>query len=185
MQSLIKIIAQLVAEKEPAPGLHTLEVPGILTLQALGEQAKPFSAFVHCSVWLLSDLFPALRAYADHPSALRSLAPNTRNGLFKRLFSKDSESSALLGEINRIERTLKAMLSELLSLIRFLPDPLRSPEVSDPVWQQAIATCGRTVTVASEYDVSVAEAEEAGIMQIKPVHRVSLADTEEEKQQRR
>lgn len=173
------------SEKIPAPGLHTTEVPGILTLQSLGEQAKPFASFVHCSVWLLSDLLPALRAYADHPSALRSLAPNTRNGLFKRLFRQDSDPSSLLQEISRIERTLKAILSEVLSLIRFLPEALRLPEVSDPVWQQAVAACGRTVTVASEYDVSLAEAEEAGVMKIKPVHRVSLADTEEEKQLRR
>ena len=172
-------------EKAPAPGLHTLEVPGILTLQSLGEQAKPFAAFVHCSVWLLSDVFPALRAYADHPGALRSLAPNTRNGLFKRLFRQDKDTAELPEKLNAIERAMIAVLSEVMSLIRFLPDPLRLPEVSDPVWQQAVAACGRTVTVASEYDVSVAEAEEAGVMQIKPVHRVSLADTEEERQQRR
>jgi len=179
--ALARVLGRICSsEKTPAPGLHTTEVPGILTLQSLGEQAKPFASFMHCSVWLLSDLFPALRAYADHPSALRSLAPNTRNGLFKRLFRQDSDSSSLLQEISRIERTLKAILSEVMSLIRFLPDPLRLPEVSDPVWKQAVAACGRTVTVASEYDVSLAEAEEAGVMSIKPVHRVSLADTEEE-----
>ena len=184
--ALARVLGQICsAEKAPAPGLHTLEVPGILTLQSLSEQAKPFAAFVHCSVWLLSDLFPALRAYIDHPAALRSLAPNTRSGLFKRLFRRDSEASSLPDELNTVDRALRAVLSEVLSLIRFLPDPLRLPEVSDPVWQEAVAACGRTVTVASEYDVSLAEAEEAGIIQIKPVHRVSLADTEEEKQQRR
>ena len=184
--ALARIIGQVSSsEKAPAPGLHTLEVPGILTLQALGDQAKPFAAFVHCSAWLLSDLLPALGTYADHPSALRSLAPNTRSGLFRRLFRQESSLTGLTDELNGISRTLKAVLSEVLSLIRFLPDQLRLPEVSDPVWQQAVAACGRTVTVAAEYDVSVAEAEEAGVMKIKPVHRVSLADTEEEKQQRR
>ena len=60
--AIARVLGQLCsAGKAPAPGLHTLEVPGILTLQSLGEQAKPFAAFVHCSAWLLSDLFPALR----------------------------------------------------------------------------------------------------------------------------
>ena len=184
--ALARVLAQISSlEKAPAPGLHTLEIPGILTLQALGDRAKPFAAFVHCAAWLLSDLFPALRAHTDHPTALRSLAPNTRGSLFRRLFRQESYSSALPEALNQIERTLKAVLSEVLSLIRFLPDPLRLPEASEPVWQQAVSACGKTVTVAAEYDVSCAEAEEAGITKIKPVHRVSLADTEEERQQRR
>ena len=173
------------SERAPAAGLHTLEVPGILTLQSLGEDAKPFAAFIHCAAWLLSDLFPALHTYVDRPGTLCSLAPNTRGGLFRRLFRSENGSVALPETLNSIERTLKAILSEVLSLIRFLPDPLRLPEVSEPVWQNAVAACGRTVTVASEYDVSVEEAEEAGVMKIKPVHRVSLADTDEEKQLRR
>ncbi len=173
------------SEKAPAAGLHTLEVPGILTLQSLGKEAKSFAAFIHCASWLLSDLFPALHTYAERPSSLRSLAPNTRGGLFKRLFRPESGSVVLPESLNAVERTLKAILSEVLSLIRFLLDPLRLPEISEPVWQNAVAACGRTVTVASEYDVSVEEAEEAGVMQIKPVHRVSLADTDEEKQLRR
>ena len=184
--ALARVLGRICSsEKEPAPGLHTLELPGILTLRSLSDEAKPFAAFVHSSAWLLSDLLPALRAYAERPSAFRSLSPNTRNGLFRRLFHRENEFSVLPEALNEIERTLKAILSEVLSLIRFLPDPLRLPEVSDPVWEQAVAACGRTVTVAAEYDVSCAEAEEAGIMKIKPVHRVSLADTEEEKQLRR
>jgi len=184
--SLARILGQICSpEKTPAAGLHTLEVQGILTLQSLDKEAKPFAAFIHSTVWLLCDLFPALHTYADHPTALRSLAPNTRSGLFKRLFRQESGAIVLPETLDRIERTLKAMLSEVLSLIRFLPDPLRLPEASEPVWQEAVAACGRTVTVASEYDVSVAEAEEAGVMKIKPVHRVSLADTEDERQLRR
>ena len=181
-----RVLGQICSsEKAPAAGLHTLEVPGILTLQSLGKEAKSFAAFFHCAFWLLSDLFPALHTYAERPSSLRSLAPNTRGGLFKRLFRPESGSVVLPETLTAVERTLKAILSEVLSLIRFLPDPLRLPEISEPVWQNAVAACGRTVTVASEYDVSVEEAEEAGVMQIKPVHRVSLADTDEEKQIRR
>lgn len=184
--ALARVLGRISAsEKPPAPGLHTLELPGILTLQSLGAQAAPFAAFVHCSAWFLSDLLPALRGYLDRSSPLRSLAPNSRGGLFRRLFGRESDPSGLRDELNGLERSLKAVLSELLTLIRFLPDPLRLPEISDPAWQAAVAACGRTVTVASEYDVSQAEAEEAGVTKIKPVHRVSMADTEEEKQLRR
>ena len=178
-------LAQVFASSQPpSPGLHTIDCPGILTFQPLGNQAKPFAAFLHTAVWLLSDLFPALSSFFDHPGSLRTLAPNTRNGLFKRLF-KDGGAVLKPGELPVLDRTFRAVLSEILSLIRFLPDQLRLAEVSDPLWDKAVEACGRTVTVASEYDVSYAETEEAGIMEIKPVHRVSLADTAEEKQQRR
>ena len=173
----------LAGENAPSPGLHTVHVPGILTLASLDNQALSFSVFLHAAAWLLSDLLPALEQYFLHPGALRSLAPNTRNGLFKRLFrqSKDDVRETL----SVLSRALSAVLSEILSLIRFLPDPLRLAEFSDPLWRETVDACGRAVTVASEYDVSVRETEEAGIMDVKPVHRVSLADTEEEKQQHR
>ena len=173
------------AEKLPAPGLHTLEIPGILTLQSLGGEAPVFASFLHSSAWMLSDLLPALRTYLEHPSALRSLAPNTRGALFRRLFRAEEGGSRLPEELPVLERALKAVVSEVLSLIRFLPDPLRLPEVSDPLWKQAVDACGRTVTVAAEYDVTLSESEEAGVLSVKPVHRVSLADTDEEKQQKR
>ena len=173
------------AAEPPAPGLHTVNCPGILTFESLGAQAKPFAAFLHASVWLLSDLLPALNAFFEHPGALKSLAPNTRNGLFRRLFRSGSSLQPKPDELPQLSRALRAVLSEVLSLIRFLPDQIRLAEISDPLWQQVVDACGRTVTVSSEYDVSFAETEEAGIMEVKPVHRVSMADTEEEKQQRR
>ena len=167
----------------PSPGLHTVSIPGILTFHALNRQAVPFSAFLHSAVWLLSDLLPALDLYLSHPGGLRSFAANTRNGLFKRLFR--SQATDIQDRLATLNRALRAVLSEILALIRFMPDPLRLAEVSTPLWQQTVDACGRTVTVASEYDVSVMESEESGIMSIKPVHRVSMADTEEEKQQNR
>lgn len=170
-------------DKLPSPGLHTISVPGILTLSALDEQAVSFSSFIHVSAWLLSDLLPALGLFFDHPGALRSLAPNTRNGLFRRLFRGQNEDVRELLPV--LTRALRAVLSEILSFIQFMPDRFRLAEISEPLWRQCVEACGRTVTVASEYDVSVMETEEAGIMAVKPVHRVSLADTEEEKQQRR
>ena len=170
-------------EKLPAPGLHTEDMPGILTFQTLGERAGAFAAFLHNASWLISDLVPSLASFLEHPGAIRSISPNTRNGLYRRLFRGKAEGQA--DALSRLERALRAVLSEILALIRFLPDQLRLAEVSDPLWRQAVEACGRTVTVASEYDVSLKEAEEAGVLNIKPVHRVSLSDTEEEKQVRR
>ena len=180
-----RLASALTSGKKPAPGLHTVHLPGIITFQALGDQAKTFASFLHASAWLLSDLFPALSSYADHPPALSSLTPNTRNGLFRRLFRGESVSDSHRETLHVLTRAFSAVLSEILSLIRFMPDQLRLAEASDPLWQRVVDACGRTVTVASEYDVSKAEAKEGGILNVKPVHRVSLADTEEEKLEHR
>ena len=168
------------AKKSPAPGLHTVTIPGIVTFHSLGSQAASFASFLHASSWLLSDLIPAFHAYCIHPPALRSLSSNTRNGLFRLLCHGEPPAADVLDSVTVLSRALRAVLSEILSLIRFLPDALRLAEVSDPLWQQVIDACGRTVTVAAEYDVSYAEAEESGFLGIKPVHRVSMADTVEE-----
>ena len=169
----------------PSAGLHTVSVPGVITFQSLGDQAVPFAAFLHAGTWLLADLIPAFQSYCDHPGTLRSLAPNTRNGLFRRMMQGDAVTPEQREVITVIRRAFSAVLAEIVSMIHFLPDQLRLAEVSDPLWRRAVEACGKTVTVASEYDVSKEEAEEAGIMDIKPVHRVSMADTEEEKARRR
>ena len=172
-------------QKVPASRLHTVSIPGIMTLQSFGNEAHNFASFLHAASWLLSDLIPAYRIYCDHPAALRSLAPNTRNGLFRKLLQGSAVTPELMGSVTVVERALRAVLSECLALFRFLPYPLRLAEVSDPLWQQIVDACGRTVTVASEYDVSRAEAEEGGFLGVKPVHRVSMADTVEERADRR
>ena len=168
-------------ERRPAPGLHTREMPGILTLQALDRESRPAAAFLRASCWCLSDLFPALRQYFDHPTLLRSLAPATRNGLFRRLFrdGKEPEHLAVL------ERTLRFLLLEILSLLRALPAPLREADSASALWQEAVKACGRAVTLGAEYDVSRREAEESGIDKVAPVHRASMSDTEEEELQRK
>ena len=169
----------------PSAGLHTVTVPGILTFQSLGDQAKAFASFLHAGIWLLCDLIPAFSAYCDHPGSLRSLAPNSRSGLFRRLLLRESVLPDQREIVIEIRRAFSAVLSQVVSLIRYMPDQLRLAEVSDPLWRRAVELCGKTVTVASEYDVSRKEAEESGVMDIKPVHRVSMADTEEEKAARR
>ena len=174
-----------IVEKAPAAGLHTVSLPGIVTFQSLGDQAASFAAFLHDATWLLSDLIPAFRAYCDHPAAFRSLSLNTRNGLFRRLLHDSPLTSEQSEMVSVLDRALRALLSEVLSLISSLPDPVRLAAVSDPLWQEIVDSCGRTVTVASEYAVSLAEAEESGFIGIKPVHRVSMADTFEEQADQR
>ncbi|MBP5726426.1 MAG: hypothetical protein J6Y48_05060 [Clostridia bacterium] len=173
------------APAAPSPGLHTVTIPGVLTFQSLGDQAGSFAAFLHAAAWLLSDLIPAFVSWCDHPGALRSLAPNSRNGLFRRLMQGEMASPEQREVVAVIQRAFSAVLSEVIALIHFLPDQLRLAEVSDPLWRKAVEACGKTVTVASEYDVSKQEAEESGIMDVMPVHRVSMADTEEEKARKR
>ena len=142
------------ASKVPAPGLHTVTLPGILTLQSLGDQTDSFASFFHLSTWFLSDLHPALAAYLSKPSPFLSLAPNTRNGLFRRLFTESKKTASVTETLSVLERALKAVLSEILLLVYNLPDPMRLASVSDPLWQKTCDACGRTVTVGSEYDVS-------------------------------
>ena len=168
------------AQVPPAPGLHTRELPGTLTLQALDQETRPAAAFLRGAFWCLSDLFPSLRSYLDHPALLRSLAPASRGGIFRRLFRDQSRPESVLQDLSRLERTLRAQCLEILSLIRTLPPLLREAEPASDLWQQAVQACGRFVTQASEYDVRRKEAEDSGVDRVQPVHRVSLADTEEE-----
>ncbi len=165
----------------PASGLHTREMPGILTLHSLGQEAAAAATFLRGSVWCLSDLFPALRSWFEHPALLRSLAPATRGGLFRRLFRDPGEGGKAPEELNVLERTMRVFCLETLTLIRTLPVFLREAEVSDALWHEAVQACGRTVTLASEYDVRRKEAEDSGVDKVQPVHRDSLSDTEEEK----
>ncbi len=172
------------AASRPSFGLHTREIPGILTLQSLDTEAKPAAAFLRGTFWCLSDLFPALRSYLDHPALLRSLAPASRGGLFRRLFREENAASAR-ELLTAVDRTLRALSLEILSLLNSLPPLLRESDVSTSLWQDAVNVCGRAVTLASEYDVRRQEAEDAGVDKVQPVHRVSLSDTEEEQQIRK
>ena len=173
------------APARPAAGLHTREISGVLTLQALDEEARPAAAFLRGAFWSLSDLFPALRSYLDHPALLRSLAPATRGGLFRKLFRDGGDPENTLKTLDALERTLRALCLEILSLIRTLPPVLREADPSTDLWQRAVQACGQTVTLSSEYDVRRGEAEESGVDRVQPVHRVSMDDTAEEEMIRR
>ena len=173
------------ASSRPSAGLHTRELPGILTLRSLDQEAKASAAFLRGAFWCLSDLFPSLRSYLDHPALLRSLAPATRGGLFRKLLRESEQTAAVSEGLAVLDRTFRALMLEILSLLSSLPALVREAEPSSVLWQQAVNNCGRTVTLASEYDVRRREAEDSGIDKVQPVHRVSLSDTEEEELIRR
>ena len=175
-----RILGRLDAGEMPA-GFHTAEIDGTLSVGSLGEQAPAFTAFLRATVRLLTDLFPALRAYLAHPARFRSLSVNPRNSLFRQLFASSSGTvSDSLAEITLLENSLKTLLSEILAFFRSVPDALRFSGENASLWQQAVNACGRYITVASELDTSAAEARESGLDSVRPVHRVSMADTDEE-----
>lgn len=165
-------------ETPPAPGLHTREMDGTLSLASLGDEASSFAVFLSSAAWLLSDLLPALRAWSAHPARLRGLAANPRNAVFRQLFSAARQD--LAPSLDLLESALRAATNEILRLLRALPASLRLSAENASLWQQAVDACGRYITVASELDTSTREARESGLDAVRPVHRVSLADTEEE-----
>ena len=168
-------------ESLPSAGFHTKTIDGTFSLASLGSQAASFAAFLRTSVWLLSDLFPALRSYLSHPARLRSLTVNPRNTLFRMLFGSAGNVSAdHSADLSLLDSSLRMLLSNILDFMKSIPDALRSSGENTSLWQQAVNACGRYITVAAEYDTSVSEAKESGLDSVRPVHRVSMADTEEE-----
>ena len=168
----------------PSAGLHTFDIPSALSFSVLGESAAETAAFIRFAVWWLSDIQPSLQDYIAHPVLLKSLAPATRNGIFRRLFHAGI-SPSLPDTLEPFRRSVTLILSELLVMIRTMPSSLRSADENLKNWSEAVSACGRFVTTASEYDVLHTEAEDSGVDQVKPVHRASLADTAEEKVQRK
>ena len=164
----------------PPVGFHTKKIDGTLSLSSLGDQAPSFAAFLRASVWLLSDLFPALRSYLSHPVRLRSIALSPKTVLFRQIFSAVNNPAESEAELSLLDTSLRTLLGNILSFLRSVPDALRSSGENASFWQQAVNACGRYITVASEYDTSAAEARESGLDSVRPVHRVSMADTDEE-----
>ena len=171
------------SDQPVAYGLHTCESSGSVSLNALGNRASCVAAFIEYAVWLVSDLFPALRDYLDHPSRFRAL-PNSRNGLFRSMFSQ-APVRDLSVSIDLIEQSLWALLNECLTFLQSVPSALRYSDEAQSLWQKATDACGRYITIASEIDVTRAEIRESGLEGIKPVHRESMEDTDEEYLQRR
>ena len=181
--SAARVLGRIHGSETPPPsGLHTREIDGTLSLSSLRDEAPSFAAFLRSAVWLLSDLLPALRGWIAHPARLRGLAANPRNAVFRQLFSSREDPAPSL---DLLESSLRTVIAEVLRLLRGLPLSLRLSAENASLWQQAVDACGRCITVASELDTSTREAHESGLDAVRPVHRVSLADTEEEQLARR
>lgn len=181
-----RLIGKIHNSPEPlSKGFRTLETDGTLSLASLGDQALPFISFVEAAAFLLADLVPSLKGYLSHPARLRSLAPNVRNTIFRHLFSSARVDDRLLSSLSTLERTVRILLGEILRSIRSVPEALRISPENTSLWQDAVNACGRYITVAAELDAAVAEAHESGLDTVRPVHRDSLDDTEEEQLLRR
>lgn len=169
-------------ERPPVPGFHTKDIDGTLSVASLRDEAPAFTAFLRAAVWMVSDLMPAMRSYLFSPARLRSIVMNPRTILFRRLFSSGGrDSSADLSEdLTLLDSALRSVLARILSFARSVPSALRPSGENASLWQQAVNACGRYITVSSEYETSAAEARESGLDSVRPVHRVSMADTEEE-----
>ena len=174
------------SQKNTASGYHAITVPGTLTWNALGDEAAGAVAFFRFSVWLLTDLLPAVKGFLDKPSPLFSLAPSPRNALFRKLAQNTSKAalSDMRDQIDVLTRVLSAILLRLCALVRALPDCMRDPAAASELWKSLVKACGETVTLGASYDVSHTMAVEAGLDKVMPVHRGSMADTEEERSQR-
>ena len=178
--SAARILGRFFAsEKLPAVGLHTRNISGALSLYNLQDEAVPAASFLLFSSWLLSDLLPAVISARQSDSHPRPLRLNSRHNQLNRIFDgfpKD-ELSALLSDL---QNAVQIVLREFVSVIRSIPEPLRYSDEMESSWKKAVDTCGRYITVASEYDVARKDMEDSGLGNIRPVHRDSLDDTEEE-----
>lgn len=174
--------ARIIASpSHPSCGFHSVRLPATLSIRSLDKEASGTLSFCLASVWFLADLLPSVYNYLDHPTILKSISPTSRNSLFRRLFRNTDPDSNIRDCFETLERVLKIVLLEELTLIRTLPDPFRSSESEDELWQKAHRLCGQAVTLTAEYDVAKAEIMASGLDKVRPVHRVSMADTEEEK----
>ena len=180
-----RVLGRVFSAVRPPVGFHTLDMDGTLSLCSLGNEAKPFASFLLWTFWLSSDLLPSLRGYLNHPAGLKALAPNSRAGMFRGLFGADPKSHDFTVFLPAFETALRRVVKEIVSLLRAIPSSLRLSSETVSLWQEAAEACGRVVTVAAEYEVTREETRESGLDTVKPVHRDSLADTDEESLLRR
>jgi len=167
------------SEKLPPFGLHTRRVSGTVSLHSLQDEAVPFAGFLLFSAWLLSDLLPSVVSSMRQEARPRPLRLNSRHSVFSSLFGKLSVNEGMESLLS-IKEALISVLRECSAVIRSIPKPLRYSKEMEESWLKAVDSCGQYITVASEYDVAREDMEKSGLGEIRPVHRDSLADTEEE-----
>ena len=170
--------------RPPVPGFHTISVSGVLSLYSLGNESVSFTAFLECSCWLLTDVIPAVRSWLAHTGRSFPLAVGGRNSLLRRLFPRGG-SADVAPSLDLMDRTLRAILKDVVLSLESIPEPLCFSDGAQARWKEASDALGRYITVVSELDVTRGEVHESGIDTIRPVHRESLSDTEEEKLLRR
>ena len=179
-----RALSAFYAPDQPVPaGLHTCEASGSVSLYALGSRGPGVAAFLEYVVWMVSDILPSLRDYLAHPSRFRAL-PNSRNSLFRSLFASDG-SGDLAASLDVLEQTFRSLLREFLAFLQSVPSAMRYSDGAQALWQKATDACGRFITVASEIDVTTAEIKESGLEDVRPVHRESMEDTDEESLRRK
>lgn len=178
--SAARIIGRYFASKKlPAVGLHIRKISGSVSIHTLQDEALPFAEFLLFSSWILSDLLPAAEAAAQHDVHPRPLRLNSRHNILNTLFGSLPDKNGI-ETICRIREAFHAVLCECTAVIRAVPRSLRFSEEMEESWKKAVDSCGRYITVASEYDVAREDMDKSGIGNIRPVHRDSLDDTEEE-----
>lgn len=174
------------APDHPSFGIHTANIPGTLTWHSFGEDAPARMAYIRSSVWMLTDLLPALEDYLKHPSLLKSIAPFSRGSLYRKFFKDvNTDTVTLQDRLSVLVHCLKGTLLFYLESLRTMPDILRKADNNQKLWNDAVRACGRAVTLAAEYDVDHEAAIASGLDKVRPVHRDSMADTEEERSLRR
>ena len=165
-------------DKLPACGLHIRTMPGSLSWRVLEGSADTALAFFQTSVWFVSEIFPFLRGRRNAESGRRD--SSFKNSLTRQIQKKGDQNPSFYQSAESLERVIRFILAQTVSVIRSLPSSLLPSEENLSRWKAAVSACGRAVTTASELDVSVQEAKDSGLDQVMPVHRVSMADTEEE-----
>ncbi len=185
--AVAEVISEIHArEALPSPGFHGKETDGTLTFRSLGDHAAPFAAFLSSALLLLTDVLPALRDYLKHPGAgLRAISRSSRRSLCRALLAGEPGPDRAEQTVSALDRALKTFLTRLLFFLRSLPFSLRLSAETANLWQEAVAACGRYITVAAEYDTTTAEVHETGLDAVRPVHRDTLDDTDEEQLLRR
>ena len=182
--SAVRILGMLDRpDKLPACGLHIRMLPGSLSWRALEENADAVLAFFQTSVWFASEVFPFLRGRRSAEGARRD--SSFKNSLTRQIQKKADQNPAFFQSAESLERVVRLVLAQTVSVIRALPPCLLPSEENLSRWKLAVSACGRAVTTASELDVSLQESKDSGLDRVMPVHRVSMADTEEEAMLRR
>lgn len=131
---------------------------------------------------LTTGILPVLRQRLTERSLVRDLKPRwwfrgIRAGM-KEMSEKETED--FLGRMAILEQCLQERVLRTGEMIRGMSPAFRAPDLAAKEWQQAMQLYGRLITEYSEMTLQEQEARENHLEESIPVHRHSMADTEEE-----